>query len=156
MDKTAGRRSDNRRTGRRRSLRHDDAPHTMITSPQMVAIVMVLARAVVISSSSFESHGWKHVVATRAHVVGQSSAMPPKQADDSFLILFDEMLAWAKKHLAMRRNTRASVFPSCRKLPSRCHLRRGVGTNGPKDEGRDKFVSRVKDPSKAPNKTPKT
>ena len=41
----------------------------MITSPQMAAIVMVLARAVVISSSNFESHGWKHVVATRAHVV---------------------------------------------------------------------------------------
>ena len=39
------------------------------TTPQMAAIVMVLARAVVISSSNFESHGWKHVVATRAHVV---------------------------------------------------------------------------------------
>ena len=46
-----------------------DAPHTMITSPQMAAIVTVLARAVVISSCNFESHGWKHVVATRAHVV---------------------------------------------------------------------------------------
>ena len=42
------------------------------------------------------------------------------------------------------------MFPSCRKLPSRCHLRRGVGTNGPKDEGRDNFVPGVKDPSKAP------
>ena len=41
----------------------------MITSPQMAAIVRVLARAVVISSINFQSHGWKHVVATRAHVV---------------------------------------------------------------------------------------
>ena len=44
-------------------------PRTMITTPQMAAIVMVLARAVVISSSNFESHGWKHVVATRDLVV---------------------------------------------------------------------------------------
>ena len=41
----------------------------IITSPQMAAIVMVLACAVVISSSNLESHGWKQVVGTRAHVV---------------------------------------------------------------------------------------